>query len=297
MNNLTGFLALLVTAFLFALTGVFVRYFEATLSVYQLVTYRDSLVFVFALLILRITGQPLPLRAVPVGYLVGFALSYGFTFLFFNLSVLHTTFTTATFGIYLTSIILAIILGAWLFTEALRRTDWLGIGLVGVGLLAFSYPLSLGDTLGLGFFYGCITGVTLALSNMFRKRIGPQIPPFGLVLVQSVGGVTVGGVLMLIFAQPLTLPGDAFSWLALITYALINLSVAYLLVIGFKNFDLNLGSVVLSSDLIFAILLGFFVYREIPTPGQMVGSVLILMAIVVINIRFDRPPRSVRDQL
>ena len=283
-NNATGFVALLTTGFLFATTALFVRLFEAQSSVYQQVAYRDGVVLLAALLILLARRRPLGLRRSTLLPQIGFALSYGFTFLFFSLAVATTTLTTATFAIYLSSILVAVMMGAWLFGERLRRQDLWGLLLVAIGLVAFSFPFSLSETLGLGFVYGLLTGVAQSLANTFRKMVGEQVDRYALVATQAAGGTAVGVTAALLFDGTLLSDISLSLWPMLLLYSATNFAFAYLLLVGFQNFDLNLGSIVLSSELFFAILLGIIFYAEIPTPWQLTGSLLIMIAIVVINL-------------
>jgi drug/metabolite transporter (DMT)-like permease len=55
-------------------------------------------------------------------------------------------------------------------------------------------------------------------------------------------------------------------------------SVSYLILKGFQSFDLNIGTVVLSSELVFGVILAFLVFAEKPRFVELAGGAIILAA-------------------
>ncbi len=53
---------------------------------------------------------------------------------------------------------------------------------------------------------------------------------------------------------------------------------------GFQNFNLNLGSIVVSSELIFGPLFAVLILGEGLTTWEIVGGILVIAAIVISNI-------------
>ncbi len=92
--------------------------------------------------------------------------------------------------------------------------------------------------------------------------------------------------LAIIFKDKVVVTHNPLAYLTLIFYALGNIVVPTLINIGFKNFDLNLGSIVLASQLIFVIFLSLFSLGEIPTISEIIGIVTVIVAITLSKVEF-----------
>lgn len=64
------------------------------------------------------------------------------------------------------------------------------------------------------------------------------------------------------------------------------MSISFLTLIGFKNYDLNLGTIVLSSELVFAPVFAIIFFKEFPSEIEIMGGVFIASAILVSNLHF-----------
>jgi drug/metabolite transporter (DMT)-like permease len=76
------------------------------------------------------------------------------------------------------------------------------------------------------------------------------------------------------------------SLFAGVTYGFFSIAVAFLTLVGFQDFDLNLGTIVLSSELFFATIAGLLLFHEYPTQNEVTGSALIILAIIILNIKW-----------
>ncbi len=279
-----GFWALFMTGVLYASTCVFVREVAPEFSAYHQVLYRDLGGLCAALCIALILRRPLPCKQVRLWPLLGLAGAYGLAFVCFTFAILHTTFIVALVGLYASSILVSVALGVLILRESLTATDLVGLGLVFAGLWLFSDPFSSEFSLDLGFGYGCLGGSCLATSNLLRKQLGGSIAASYLIAVHTLGGVVISASLVGLSGQALIPSASLKVWGVMTGYAAVSALIAYLLVFGFRHFDLNLGSVLLSSELVFATVLGLLLYHEIPSLFQLIGSLVILLAIVVLNV-------------
>lgn len=66
----------------------------------------------------------------------------------------------------------------------------------------------------------------------------------------------------------------------------------YFMLIGFYNFDLNLGTIILSSELVFASIFGYLFYKEIPTFNELIGCSLITFSIIIAHLNFRKKNES-----
>ncbi len=70
-------------------------------------------------------------------------------------------------------------------------------------------------------------------------------------------------------------------WLANSLYAIDVIIVTYLVFYGFKHLEAQIGSLIVLSELIFVLVLGFVFYQEVPTVMQLIGGGFILAGMIV----------------
>ena len=71
-------------------------------------------------------------------------------------------------------------------------------------------------------------------------------------------------------------------------FGLLLLIINYLLLVGFSNFDLNLGTIIMSSELAFASIFAFLLYKEIPTKYELIAVFFIILSIIVSHVSIKR---------
>jgi drug/metabolite transporter (DMT)-like permease len=69
--------------------------------------------------------------------------------------------------------------------------------------------------------------------------------------------------------------------IATILFALILIAATRLVLYGFQHSDINIATVVLSSQLAFGALLGFLVYQEVLAQHEIISGLLILCAAII----------------
>ena len=74
------------------------------------------------------------------------------------------------------------------------------------------------------------------------------------------------------------------TWAVGLMFGFILVAVNYLLLVGFQNFDLSLGVIILSSELIFALLFGLLVFGEKPLPKEIIGGLFVMAAVILPNL-------------
>ena len=89
-------------------------------------------------------------------------------------------------------------------------------------------------------------------------------------------------VLTLIFS-----PGDIIRSISIegtaatILFSLILIVATRLVLYGFQHSDINIASVILSSQLAFGAILGFIVYQEVLSTQEIISGLLILCAATI----------------
>lgn len=293
MNRLKGFLALLACAIIFASFSVLVRVLSTEMGLYQQIGLRNVLALMVAIGVVVTTKQTfISLKNVPVHLNLLYMASFPVSVVFYNLAVLDTKIVTAIFGLYVGSLISSLFFGIVVFKEKVTNLKLLSLALVSLGLISYTYPFNL-SLLSRGFYLALVSGFFDACANGFRKYLGGKVDRFVLVALQMIGGVVVAVTLGTLFNQ-LSLPTLSLAaWAISALFGLLLVAISYLTLIGFQNFDLNLGTVVLSSELFFGSLFAFLFYQEQSSFTEILGGTLIIVATVVANWTIQKESRLV----
>lgn len=213
-----------------------------------------------------------------------YSFSFPFSVLFFTIASIQTKIALAVFGLYIGSLLSSLIIGIIFFREKFTGEKLLSLSLTVLGLLFLTYPLSL-TTVNMGILLGLLAGCFEGIANAFRKQIAGKKDRFVLAGYQSIGGIIVSGGLLLIAGQT-TFPAlSAATIIVTLLFGLILMSVMVLLLVGFKNFDLNLGTIVLSSELVFSLIFGILFFSEYPKTAEIIGGSCILAAISIPSLK------------
>ncbi len=287
MNKTKGFLSLLSAGFLFGMFGIFVRLLNSELTNYQQIFFRSVVGFIFAFMIIIIFKRKVSFKSISTINLLLFSISLPLTIIFYTLSILKTKIILAVASLFLGSILFSLISGILFFKEKLTVKKSLAIISSILALYYFTTPFSL-ININVGLVFGILSGFADALSNTFKKHLGGKVDKFFLVSIQMMGTIIVSSILMFYtktFSVPHISPlifsvGLLFGFLLMVNN--------YLMLIGFNNFDLNLGTIILSSELLFASIFGYLFSKEIPTLNELIGGGLITFAIVIAHLNFKK---------
>ena len=275
-----GFLALLASALLYASFSVWVRLLSVDLSPAEQIGFRNSIALVLAIVAVGLSRQSFgSLRKAQPLLIVGYVLAFPIAVVLFTYAVLQTKIMTTLFWLYLSSLVTSLVIGVGYFKEKLTHQKIISLGLVAAGLVTYNFPFS-GQFLTVGAGLAVLSGVFDATANGFKKFFSGKVDRFVLVALQMVGGLIVAGILST--QQTLTVPSlSPTTWVVGIVFGISLVLVSYLTLFGFSHFDLNLGTVVLASELFFASLLGWLVFQESVSLAEGIGGGLIFLATVV----------------
>ncbi len=283
-----GFLSLLLTAVIFASFGVYVRYLNNQgLDVYQQVFLRGATGFGFAALASFLLKERFVFKKVSKLALAIYILSLPITIVSFVYSILLTKITTTIFGLYTASLITSLLIGYFFFKEKITRIKKIVLGLSFIGLLIYSYPLSLA-TINIGLLWALLNGVADSVVQSSAKFLSGKVDKFVLTSLRMLGLVVTVPLLALLvggFSLPAMSTG---SWVVGSWFGLMLVAVQFLTLVGFKNFDLNLGTIIISSELFFAGIFAYLFFREVPTLNELIGSLVIISAILLLNLNLDQ---------
>ncbi len=276
--TLGGNEALLAAAFLFATTNVLVREMAHMWGDQAQVAARFALVWLILIIFTRFKSKKTSVSRSKMMLAVLYSIFAAVSILFFTLSVQMTTIANTLFTSNATELFVAFLLGTILLKEKMTIRKLIAIGLALAGLALYSDSILVGSA---GILFGLLGGATTALCNLLAKKLK---------------GVDLGAIIRMqfglgaIFMIALTLlfsPNDIIRTIsvegitATTAFALILIAATRLVLYGFQHSDINIASVILSSQLAIGALLGFFVYQEVLATHEIISGLLILCAAII----------------
>ena len=290
MNSRVGFVALLLTGLIYGSFGIFIRFISVGLGIDQQIFARNLIAFIIAFAIIIVSKRDWRFKKYTKD-LVLFAISFQIAAIAYTYGVLQAKIAIVTLGLYSGSLITSLILGTFIFHEKISRVKITSLLLTLLGLVALSWPISI-HSVNMGLALGILSGATEGIANGFRKSFSGKVDRIVVVAIQVFGGVLIGFGFMA-FSNQLSIPVLApFTIGMIIILGILLVATSYLIILGFQNFDLNLGTIVMSTELVFAPVLAILFFREIPTLYEIIGGICIIIAVIIPNISFSNRKRK-----
>lgn len=288
-----GVLALVFLAFGFGAVAIAVRALGQDFSLYQQLYITIGLAFIFSLFIFPCSLSIAKFKQVPlkdwliiafrviVGYLIGAAL--------YRQALMLTKISNVTF---IQSIPFSAIFGWLLFKEgftikklALVISAYFGVVIVSVK--DFGSVLSFGK----GEIYSLISSALFSLSFVSRKfqsSILNDKQMTQILLVFGAIALVIISVLMGEGVPQINLNSNLF--VVILFISLFNAINIYLINYGFGHIKAVLASNILTLEALFALVLAFIFYRELPTIIEFSGGMIIIASVVMMN-RLEESPQ------
>lgn len=278
-NTLGGSEALLGAALLFAMTNVLVREMADMWGDQAQVAARFALVWLILIVYSHYKkGTKSVIPSSKIITTIAYSMFAAVAILFFTLSVQMTSIANTLFTSNATELFVAFLLGTILLKEKLTIRKFVAIGLALVGLALYSDSILTGSA---GIIFGLLGGATTALCNLLAKRL--KGVDLSAIMRMQFG---IGAILMIVLAFVFS-PNDIIRTVSLagiiatVLFALILIAATRLVLYGFQHSDINIASVILSSQLAFGALLGFVIYQEILGAHEILSGLLILCAAII----------------
>jgi len=282
IKELSGASALFGAAFIFATFGPLIREMASMFGDIALAAARFIMaaIIVLAIIIIKRTPLGLPRNQALTACLLGAAGAV--TLVLFTIAVNNTTISGSVAMLYAGVIVSSLIIGRVAFKEKLSSIKFLAVALALCGLFAYSQSLGI---LSLGLLTALSSGIFEGISNALRKALS-KIDRITVMAYQF----GIGSLLLLI--TTIASSEHAIKEISLlpiistIIFGSLLVCVNYLLLYGFKRFDVNIGSVILATELVFSTIFGWLLFNEIPNSGELFGLALIFLAAVLSSIDF-----------
>jgi len=199
--------------------------------------------------------------------------SFGLGMLF-TIAVNRTKVADGLSLLFAGSIITALIVGTTIFKEKVTPSKVAAIGVALVGLAMYAHSFA---ELNIGALAGVAAGVLDGSCNSLRKRL-KAVDRHLVVMYQYFIGALCALPFVLFGGGQAIKAVSAGAIAAMVFYAVFSVALGNLLMYGFARFDVNVGSIVMASQIFFAMILGMIFLHEFPTGYELTGAVLIFSA-------------------
>ena len=179
-------------------------------------------------------------------------------------------------------VIIVPFLGLALFRRRLDKRIWLCVFLsvLGMALLCLSGSLRL--ELGDGLELLCALGFSIHI--LVLDHFSSRVDPVRLSCIQFFVCAALAAVPMLILEHP-TMQVILDAWLPIAYAGILSSGVGYTLqAVAQKKCDPTLASLVMCLESVFSVIFGWIILHEVLTVREMLGCVLMFIAIVLANL-------------
>lgn len=279
---LQGIAIMLAGLALFSILNAVVKAQSELFPLNQIIFFRNTFALLPLLAILYWSGGLGRLRTQRASHHVALSLLFTLTLfcIFYAYSVLPLADATA---IAFSQPLIVVILASVLAFERANLLGWCSVGIGFAGVLIMVQPSGAGQGMGYAM---ALLGSALGAGSM---------------LVQRSLALTEGSILIAFYTLSLsaivTLPSLAFAWApptAPQTAGLIAMGVAsglcqYLIVHAFYHASAAIIAPVTYTKMLWAVLIGYLWFGDVPSVQILIGSVIVLVASVV-NLAAARAP-------
>jgi len=253
------------------------------LTNFQQIALRNVIGLVLAILLIKITKTAISVKSVNKKHLIRFGIAFPIAVIFFTYSLVQTKIILGIFAFYVGSILTSLLIGIYVFKEELDANKIVSLVLALIGLILFVAPVGL-NLISRGIIYGVIGGFFDAVANSYRKYLSGKLDRLLLTTIPLIGGLIIALILMSVSNQEILPLVSLNGWIVGMIFGSLLFLVNYLSFIGFSNFELNLGTLVVSSELFFAPLFALLVFGEKPLFNELMGGLMIIFSIITSNI-------------
>lgn len=281
---MSGYVSLLLVGIFFGISGPLAKYLSPWANAYQAVALRFGIALLFAILATIFTKTGTKTKSNLKFFDTSlFAISFPLSTIFFTLSVFNTKISLAIFSFYIANLVSSFVLGKIFFKEQINKQKAISLVLILISL-GFFTDIASNFSIDLGFMYGLISGVLQTVTSIFQKRL-IGINRLNLVKIQTFTGL-VFAIIFMYFTSSLNLPVLPIDGIIVATvYGLLFLIISYLLLIGFQKTDINIGSMLVSTELFFGPLFAFIIFKETLSISEIIGSIFVILAVINLNLK------------
>jgi drug/metabolite transporter (DMT)-like permease len=287
--NRLGILAMVGAMGCFVVNDALIKYASETLPATQLIFVRGVMATLLVLAVVQATGATRRIREIARGWVAVRAGVDALGTLLFLVSLFHLPLANAT-AINMTSPLTITVLAAVFLGERIGGARWLAVGAGFLGVMLVIQPNAEGFN---GYALVCLLAtVFIAIRDLVTRRVHVAVPSILITLSNTVAVMLLAGALSVfegwrpLRAFEIGLLGVAAAFLA---------SAYYLVVIATRHGDLSLVAPFRYTALLFATIMGFAIWRDVPNGIAWCGIALVIASGIYV-LRASRRARAARAE-
>ena len=281
-TKLKANIALLSGGIFFGVSSPLARLMGTWLNPFSVVFIR----FLFALpfsIIFFLGGD---IKNTPIKKLIPFGLFLPVSVCMYTFALFHTKVSLAIFSFYIANLISSIIIGYFFNKEKLSRNKIIGFTLAIIAVLIFTNPFQ-GFVNNTGMLFGYVSGIIATLASLYQKQLSKTVDERVLTLTQIIGGLFVA-LVSIIFIHDMSIFTISTNGLLLgLLFGFLFFLINYCMIYGFKYAEIGIGTILLSSELLFGPLAAFLIFKETLSPLEIFGGIVIAFAMFFVSRNTD----------
>lgn len=282
-NKTKGFLALALTALILGIFGVLIRTLAVSFSDAGQVLARSTVAtLAISAIVIYKKAQPFRISKEDLKYVALFCVVFPLSVLCLTASINLTKVSNSIFMLFVGSLCSTAFFGKIIFKEVFSIKHIISLVLVIIGLCFFVWPFST-ESFNLGLVLGILGGVFEGSSHTLRKLL-KNVQREVIVFYQSVSGIVFALLFVLSSSEPIVNELTLIGALTVLLFGMLLVTIGYLLAYGFKNFDVNLGTIVLTTEVFFALIINYFLLHESPTQYEFIGGMIIFVGAIATSL-------------
>jgi drug/metabolite transporter (DMT)-like permease len=276
-TSTTGAEALFLGAFTYALTGILVREVSAMWGDNAQVVVRYALVFIILALygVVRKKKTTVPRSQLPIAVIL--AISFALMVQLFTYAIGKTTIANTLFTFYAINLVASFLLGTFWLHEKVSSNKIVAIVFAIAGLSVYANAL-IGRNIGLIYAIGA--GLAAGVANVCSKLLS-GIDRNAVLKIQYGVGTIFSAALMVLSGERIVRHASLHNSILTIIFVFVILAGGNLVLFGYQHFDVNIATVIMSTELIWAAVMAYLLFHEVPAPHELVGGALIFTGSVL----------------
>lgn len=275
--TVSGILSLFLASLMFGTWGILSRYLGESFDLFfQFWTrYLFVALILFSILILQRSWKKIPRANILIfAVRIVFALLTSVcTYLAFNAIPIGTAY----FASYVGTILGGFVIGYFFFREKVEILKSAAVVLSLAGLyIIYSFDFVSSELFYL--FLALCSGISYAIFYSCSKTISKNYSVIQMTLIDYAGCFILTLALSIFLNEhwlPLSL---TFPWLINLIAAIAFVLTNMLLIYGFKRVDVQVGTIILLTEVIFGMIFAYLFFAERVTASMLVGGTMILIA-------------------
>ena len=163
---------------------------------------------------------------------------------------------------------------------------WLAVAIAIVGMYLLcaegEFKLGAGDSMVM------LSALIFAFHIITVDKVAPAVDCVRLSCVQFFVSAILAGICMLIFETP-TVEAVWNAKYSILYAGVMSTGVAYTMqIIGQSTVEPTVASLLMSLESVFAALTGWLILRDVMTGNEIIGCVLIFIAVIIAQLKFDK---------